>query len=61
MIKVLLKRQIEDGEQGGAVTPCKAKKSLRLPLHLRDGEQQWFKKKKEKKRRKKKKQQIKKE
>ena len=42
MIKALLKRRINDGQQGGAVTPCKAKKPLRLPLHLRDREQQWF-------------------
>ena len=42
MLKASLKRRIKDGQQGGAVTPYKGKKPLRLPLHLRDGKLQWF-------------------
>ena len=49
MIKTLLKRRIEDGQQRGAVIRCKAKKPLRLALHLRDGQQQWFCKERKKK------------
>ena len=38
MIKELLKSLIKDGQQGVAVTPCNTKKSLGLPLYLRDKE-----------------------